>query len=126
MAHSISQKPYLVRALYDWIVDSVCTPYLLVDATSDAVEVPGDYVEDGKIVLNISVDAVRNLVLDNDAVLFDGRFSGSPFAVNVPMRNVLAIYAKETGQGMTFDVAVSPPPDEPLPDSSGPTLKVVK
>ena len=125
MTHSISQKPYLVRALYDWIVDSACTPYLLVDATGDTVQVPNDYVEDGKIVLNLSAAAVRNLALENEAVHFDGRFSGSSFAVSVPIQSVLAIYAKETGQGMMFDASESPP-DEPPSATNGPSLKVVK
>ena len=120
---NVSQKPYLIRALYDWIVDSALTPYLLVDATGDAVHVPPDFVEDGKIVLNISATAVRSLALENDAIGFDGRFSGSSFAVYVPIGNVLAIYAKESGQGMMFETSDQPAPDEP---PIGPALKVVK
>lgn len=125
MTDTVSQKPYLIRALYDWIVDSSLTPYLLVDAAGDGVQVPPDYVEDGKIVLNVSATAVRNLALENEAVLFDGRFAGIAFAVDVPMQSVLAIYAKESGQGMMFD-ASEVSPDEPPSATNGPTLKVVK
>ena len=102
-----SQRPYLLRALFDWIVDSELTPYLLVAATDPSVVVPEQYVNDGKIVLNVSPSAVRDLVFGDDLVFFDGRFAGTPFAVEVPVGSVLAIYAKETGEGMMFDAETS-------------------
>ena len=98
-----SKQPYLLRALYDWMVDNDLTPYLLVAANSTSVVVPREFVEDGKIVLNISSMAVRNLVIGNELIAFDGRFSGKPFTVSTPVANVLTIYAKETGEGMMFD-----------------------
>ena len=134
------KRPYLLRALNDWIVDSELTPYLLVGVDSEAVHVPSEYVSEGKIVLNISPMAVRDLELGSDAVSFSGRFSGRPFPVYVPMANVLAIYAKETGEGMMFDPEYASGaeeagsegsgPDDPEPEGSGPApgghLKVVK
>ena len=122
-----SKRPYLLRALYDWIVDSNLTPYLVVAVNSEQVVVPGEFVSEGKIILNVSPLAVRNLALGNEVLTFDGRFSGNPFAVSAPIANVLAIYAKETGEGMVFEmnsgddskVASGPP-------RSGDHLKVVK
>jgi stringent starvation protein B len=123
------KRPYLLRALLDWIVDSDLTPYLLVGVDSEAVQVPMEYVSEGKIVLNISSIAVRDLHIGSDAVSFSGRFSGQAFPVYVPMDNVIAIYAKETGEGMAFDPEDSPEP-EPDPDGTdtppGGHLKVVK
>jgi len=97
------KRPYLLRALYDWLVDSGLTPYLLVDADGEDVQVPADYVTDGRIVLNIGPNAVRNLNLGNDQVSCDGRFGGRPFPLMIPLRAVLAIYAKESGEGMMFE-----------------------
>ncbi|MEM9532229.1 MAG: ClpXP protease specificity-enhancing factor [Pseudomonadota bacterium] len=98
----ISSRPYLIRALYDWIVDSDLTPYLLADATLDGVEVPAKSVSDGRIVLNVAPHAVTHLVLGNDAVTFSARFSGASFPVTLPVSSVLAVYAKENGHGMMF------------------------
>lgn len=98
-----SKRPYLLRALFDWIVDSGLTPYILVAAESPDVRVPEQHVRDGKIVLNISPNAVRDLTLADELVSFDGRFSGTPFWVEVPVAQVQAIYAKETGEGMMFE-----------------------
>ena len=98
-----SKNPYLLRAFYEWIVDSDLTPYVAVAANSNRVVVPLEFVSEGKIVLNISPLAVRNLSLGDDLLTFDGRFSGNPFAVSVPIANVVTIYAKETGEGMMFD-----------------------
>jgi stringent starvation protein B len=95
-------RPYLLRAFYEWIVDNNCTPYLVVDATLPGVKVPLQHVKDGQIVLNISPGAVGNLLLSNDAVTFSARFSGNPFALYVPQRAVLAIYARENGAGTMF------------------------
>jgi len=95
-------RPYLLRAFYDWIVDNNCTPYLVVDATLQGVRVPPQYVKDGQIVLNISPGAVGNLSLANDEVTFNARFGGSPFALRIPQYAVLAIYARENGAGTMF------------------------
>ena len=126
-------KPYVVRAIYDWIVDNNCTPHILIDATSDGVVVPEDYVTDGQIVLNISSTAVVTLHLGNDAVSFSGRFGGVPLDVFLPLDSILGIYARENGQGMIFDddESGSPtPPPEPDPIAPGssrrPSLKLVK
>ena len=98
-----SRRPYLVRALYDWIIDNQMTPYLLVQADIEGVDVPQQFVNEGRIVLNVSSDAVRDLIMDNELVYFSARFSGQPRTVSVPVRAILAIYAKENGQGMFFD-----------------------
>lgn len=95
-------RPYLLRAFYEWIVDNNLTPYLVVDATIPGVRVPQQHVQNGQIVLNINPSAVGNLVLGNDAVTFNARFGGSPFALNIPQRAVLAIYARENGAGTMF------------------------
>ncbi|MFN6264262.1 MAG: ClpXP protease specificity-enhancing factor, partial [Chromatiaceae bacterium] len=95
-------RPYLLRAFYEWIVDNNCTPYLVVDATMPGVKVPLQHVKDGQIVLNISPGAIGNLLLGNDAVTFNARFSGNPFALYIPQRSVLAIYARENGAGTMF------------------------
>ena len=99
-----SKRPYLLRALNEWIVDSDLTPYLLVDATGDDVAVPTESVKHGRIVLNISPNAVRELLLGDEAVSFSARFAGRPFSVYVPLAAVLAIYAQETNEGMMFEV----------------------
>jgi len=127
-------KPYVVRAIYDWIVDNNCTPHVLIDAASDGVVVPEDYVTEGQIVLNISPTAVVSLNLGNDAVSFSGRFGGVPLEVFLPLDSVLGIYARENGQGMIFDdddeLNDPTPPPEPEPIAPGasrrPSLKLVK
>lgn len=97
-----SNRPYFIRALYDWIVDNELTPYLLVNALHPDVEVPQEHVSDGRIVLNISPQACRGLHLDNDAIVFTARFSGQVMQLVVSPAAVLAIYAKENGRGMEF------------------------
>jgi stringent starvation protein B len=97
------QRPYLVRAFYDWIVDSGCTPHLLVDAALPGVEVPADAVNDGRIVLNVSPDAVRHFVLGDELISFECRFNGVPRSVCVPHGAILAVYARENGAGMAFE-----------------------
>ena len=128
-----SSRPYLIRALYDWIVDNAYTPHLIVDAEQPGVAVPRSYVRDGKIVLNVAPRAVSDLVLGNDAIVFSARFGGTPMAVSIPAAAVEGIYARENGQGMVFPVDDSEPP--PAPDTSGsgvpqpaggPRLRVVK
>ena len=130
-----SSRPYLIRAIYQWIVDSNLTPYLLVDTTQEGVNVPRDYVENGKIILNISPSAAQGLVLANEEVSFSARFAGKPSAIGFPVPAVLAIYAKENGQGMMFaeDEEFDPPPTVPTGSGPGsidqprrPRLKVVK
>ena len=106
-------KPYLIRALYDWIIDNNFTPYLLVNATIEGVVVPRQFVQDGKIVLNVRPQAIHGLHLGNDHIAFNARFSGAPMQVNIPTQAVLAIYAQENGRGMIFDDEHSedqPPP----------------
>ena len=95
-------RPYLLRAFYEWIVDNNLTPYLVVDATLSGVKVPLQHVQNGQIVLNINPSAVGNLLLGNDAVTFNARFGGSPFALYIPQRAVLAIYGRENGAGTMF------------------------
>lgn len=97
-----SSRPYLLRAIYQWIVDNDCTPYLLVNAAAPGVSVPAEYVENDKIILNIGPMAAQNLVMEDTEVTFDARFGGRPMAVVAPVSAVLAIYARENGQGMLF------------------------
>ncbi|MEE8320216.1 MAG: ClpXP protease specificity-enhancing factor [Gammaproteobacteria bacterium] len=97
-----SNRPYLIRALYDWILDNNMTPQLLVDATFEGIRVPERHVNDGKIVLNITPGAIRDLDIGNEWVLFSARFDGNAFAIQIPINAVAAIYARENGQGMIF------------------------
>lgn len=97
-----STRPYLLRAFYDWIVDNGLTPYILVDAQSAGLDVAGQRVVDGKLVLNIGPSAVRGLALGNDAVRFQARFGGVARALAIPVPYVMAIYAKENGRGVVF------------------------
>ena len=107
-----SSRPYLVRALYEWIVDNDCTPHLLVDADYPGARVPPGYAKDGQVVLNVSPSAVRHLHMDNDAVSFEGRFGGVPQSLFIPAAAVLAVYARENGQGMVFDLEPSSVDDD--------------
>lgn len=101
------QRPYLLRALYDWIVDSEEIPYLLVDATTEGVEVPREHVQDGQIILNVGPNAVRDLHISDEYMMFASRFDGRHFEIVLPMSSVRAIYCKDSGEGMVF-------PDETL------------
>lgn len=138
-----SSRPYLIRALYEWINENDCTPHLLVNAEFKGVQVPDGYASDGQIVLNVAPRAVRHLLMDNDAISFEGRFGGVPQRLFVPVMAVLAIYARENGQGMVFELEqpeVEPGPEPTLSDISDqgppkglppkpggrPSLKVVK
>ncbi len=96
-----STRPYLIRALYEWCTDNGFTPYLAV-SVDDSVQVPREYVKDGEIVLNISFDATSSLQLGNDFIEFKGRFAGTAREIMVPVSQVIAIYARENGQGMAF------------------------
>lgn len=115
-----SSKSYLVNALYQWIVDNNCTPYVLVDAYVRGVEVPQDYVKDGQIVLNIAPSAIGNLRIDKQGLAFNARFGGIPMDIFAPMKAVLGIYARENGQGMMFEPESEPDPEGEPP--SGPKL----
>lgn len=127
-------RPYFLRAVYQWILDNNCTPFLAVNAQLPGVSVPVEYVEDGQITLNISPSAVAYLQLENTHVEFNARFGGTPRNIYVPMAAVLGIYARENGQGMAFpdeydgDIEEEYEPDEePEPPKPGrPQLKVVK
>lgn len=133
----ISSRPYLIRAIYDWIVDNNLTPYLLVNAEAANVTVPEQYVQDGRIILNIGPQAVRGLELTNDWVMFSARFGGVSMQVSVPPQAVLAVYTKENGRGMVFsdedestaeEQGPEPPDNEPSGPSGKrrPNLRVVK
>jgi len=123
-----SNRPYLLRALYQWITDNGLTPHILVDAEVEGVIVPDNTIQKGKVVLNIAAGATEQLMLDNEVIDFKARFSGNPFQIFVPMNAVIAIYARENGQGMMFAKEDSNPPpvdgsDQPPPRTH---LKVVK
>ena len=137
-----SNRPYLLRAIYDWISDNGLTPYLLIDATGEGVRVPPQVIKNGQVVLNIAMRAVANLKLGNDWIGFSARFSGVSHAVRIPVGAVLALYAQENGQGMMFPAEEeggntpppAPPPDEPpsgqagddKPKRGAPFLRVIK
>lgn len=131
-----SSRPYLIRALYDWITDNGLTPHLLVNAELEGVEVPREHVHEGRIVLNVNPGAVRALELGNERVEFNARFGGVARTVSLPVDAVMAIYARENGQGMAFgnEPGGGVPPSSPK-SSTGkttsqgrkkPNLKVVK
>lgn len=115
-----SHRPYLLRALWEWIADNGMTPHLLVDASKPGVRVPPHTIKDGKVVLNIADRAVARLEMGNDVVSFSARFAGASHSVVVPVPAILAIYARETGQGMALPEemggAPSPGPDEQAGD----------
>ena len=133
-----SHRPYLVRALYEWILDNNCTPYILVNALEQGVEVPQNHVKDGQIVLNIAPVAVQGLLVSNEGLEFNGRFGGIPTRVYVPSVAIMGIYAKENGQGMIFEFGGDTPPAPVPPGGEGeggkrartaskkPALRVVK
>ena len=116
----LSRRPYLLRAMHEWMGDAGFTPHIIVDAGRDGVEVPSAYIKDGKIVLNVSVTATQRLQLLNHAIEFDARFVGVVHRVRVPMAAVLGIYARETGEGMVFNEAEpeAPPPADRAPSSA--------
>jgi stringent starvation protein B len=137
-----SNRPYLLRAIYDWISDNNLTPYMLVDATRSGVRVPTHVIKNGQVVLNLAMRAVANLDLGNEWISFQARFSGVSHSIQIPIPAVLALYAQENGQGMMFpadedggdppsDAPPSPPAPESTPDGdkpkrSGSHLRVVK
>ncbi len=101
-AQTTPQRPYLLRAMHEWMTDNGYTPHVVVDTGVDGVAVPEQYVQDGKIILNISYAATQNLDLGNEQLAFGARFGGVAQQVRVPMQALLGIYARETGQGMIF------------------------
>ncbi|MEO7937358.1 MAG: ClpXP protease specificity-enhancing factor [Burkholderiaceae bacterium] len=134
---STSTRPYLIRALYEWCADNGLTPYLAVQV-DDTVQVPREYVKDGEIVLNVSVDATSGLQITNDMVAFSARFAGKAREIMIPMDRVIAIYARENGQGMAFPrpvvgtgpaatgIGKAPAASESPKDATGPTEADVK
>ena len=131
-------RPYLLRALYEWMQDNDLTPHVVVNADWSGVVVPVQFVEDGQIVLNIAPTAVRGFMVDDHAVSFNARFGGVPMDVYIPLGAVIAIYARENAAGMGFgiepgadlydvdELPPEPPEPEAPPKKKGPVLKVVK
>jgi stringent starvation protein B len=125
-------RPYLLRALYEWILDNAMTPQILVDTTVAGTEAPESYIENGRIILNIQPDAVRDLVLGNEQITFSARFGGKPFQLIVPLNSVLAIYARENGKGLIFEVEdkntenIQDKPGEISGKPLKPHLKIIK
>ena len=139
MSNAPSKRPYLLRAMHEWMTDCGHTPHVIVDAQRPDADVPQAYVKDGKIVLNLSASATQRLQLGNQDIEFDARFAGVVHHVRVPIAAVLGIYARETGEGMVFsEQDLGPePPSRPTPAEDGggsresgekrrPQLKVVK
>ncbi len=113
IATMTSSRPYLIRAMYEWMVDNQMTPHLLVFADQPGVIVPQEHVDEGKIVLNISPSAVRDLLVGNEEITFSGRFSGRPMNIVVPVQCAVGIYTRENGKGMVFS------PEDEVPDPDG-------
>jgi stringent starvation protein B len=127
-AQQTSRRPYLIRAMHEWMTANHQTPHLVVDAGIAGAELPKAYVRDGRITLNVSWQSTQGLRLGNDWIEFTARFGGVPQQVRVPVAAVLGIYARETGQGMLFQDDNDPPPPAPGTDDadSRPKLRVVK
>ena len=125
-----SSKPYLLRALYEWILDNDTTPYILVDASHEDIRIPAGIANDGKVVLNLAPQAIQNLDMTNEHVAFSARFSGVAEDIFCPMASLLAIYARENGEGMMFPAEDDDENAEEKPEGDdkpkGPTLKVIK
>lgn len=126
-----SQRPYFIRAIYEWIIDNDLTPYVLVDTEMEQVEVPQEHIQDGKIILNLSPSAIQGLDMGNEWISFSARFSGRSMHLLFPVAAVLAVYAQENGQGVTFppepvaEPAKAPEPVTP-PKKGKPVLRRVK
>ena len=130
MTKVTSKRPYLIRAMHEWMTDNALTPYVVVSADAEGLLVPEGHAADGKIVLNASYAATRNLTLADDRMSFEARFGGVAQRVDVPLSAVIGIYAKESGQGMIFSDDEATPSESAEPSekvrSGRPTLKVVK
>jgi stringent starvation protein B len=123
-----SSRPYLMRAIYDWIVDNKLTPYLLVNAGEPDVQVPVEHINNGKIILNVDPNAVQDLDMSGVDISFSARFSGKPTQVSLPISAALAIYARENGRGMVFNDDDETPtdPNGEKDKSNTPNLRIVK
>lgn len=128
-------KPFLLTALYEWIIENDRTPYILVQAESEGVRVPKQFISDGKIILNVHPDAIDGWHLDSEKLCFSARFSGKLCSIEIPLKVIMAIYAKENGKGMMFDEDLdsdmNPDPIKPAAKQTAdkkkkPALKVVK
>jgi len=130
MTKVTSKRPYLIRAMHEWMTDNALTPYVVVAADAEGLLVPEQYASDGKIVLNVSYAATRNFTLADDRMSFEARFGGVAQRVDVPLSAVIGIYAKESGQGMIFSNDEAPPSESAEASVSvqagRPTLTVVK
>ena len=115
-----SNKPYLLRAIYEWIVDNDGTPHVVLFADNPQVMVPQQYIDNGKIILNINPTAAEELLIDDGGLSFKARFGGSPYEIFSPMNAVMSLYASETGEGMSFDIENENPPDDTPPKPTGP------
>ncbi len=113
-----STRPYLLRAIYEWVLDNHLTPHVVVNAHGEGVRVPQEYVQDGQITLNLSPGAVKNLSMDNELLFFNARFRGVPMDIQVPIASIMSIYARENGQGMIFNEEDYQPPS-PTPATPG-------
>ena len=130
MTKVTSKRPYLIRAMHEWMTDNALTPYVVVAADAEGLLVSEQYASDGKIVLNVSYSATRNFTLADDRMSFEARFGGVAQRVDVPLSAIIGIYAKESGQGMIFSDDEAPPSEsaersEPV-QAGRPTLTVVK
>ena len=122
-----SNRPYLVKAIYEWIMDNNVTPHVVINALDENVMVPQQYVDEGKIILNVNPSAVQELVIDDECIMFSARFGGKPYNIYAPMHTIIGIYAAENGEGMAFEPEDAPPPnDNTPPPRKKPTLRVVK
>ena len=132
-----SSRPYLIRAIYEWLVDNQLTPYMMVDAMHERARVPEQYIEDGKIILNVAPMAVREMSMTNVLIQFDARFSGTTHHISFPIQAVMAVYAFENGRGMVFNdedddggdqgpQALKTPGSQALKTKKRPNLKIVK
>jgi stringent starvation protein B len=125
-----SSKPYLIRALYEWILDNDFTPFITIDATNDEVVLPGAFVTDGKMILNVAPQATHNLRIGNDALECKARFGGVSHDLFIPIAAILAIFAEENNQGMIFSKEKPQTEDTPLskpqPKKARPKLAVIK
>ncbi|MCH8550590.1 MAG: ClpXP protease specificity-enhancing factor [Natronospirillum sp.] len=114
-------RPYLIRALHEWISDNGCTPYMVVQADVPGVQVPEGFVQDGRITLNVANRSVQSLNLGNEEVIFSATFGGQLEHIRVPCQAIAALFAKENGQGMVFEVKPDSPPPAGGDDDSGPS-----
>jgi len=130
------QRPYLLRAMHEWMTDNLLTPHIVVDATKKDLSIPREHIEDGKLILNLSFSATRNLAIGNDCAEFEARFGGVSRRLSIPVSAIMGIYARETGQGMVFSDEDSLPDSraaevqvaarEEVPEPKRPNLKIVK